>query len=60
MTACPCRQIAIMNDPVIKTVLRDLQSNPTAAQSALKDKNIQAKIQKLVTAGILSFGGPKK
>jgi len=46
----------ILQDPVISNVLRDLQSNPQAAQDALKDPVIAERIQKLAAAGILSFG----
>jgi len=46
----------ILQDPIISNVLRDLQNNPSAAQNAMKDPVIAERIQKLATAGILSFG----
>jgi len=35
---------AIMRDPVIQQVLRDMQENPAAGQAALKDASVMAKI----------------
>merc|ERR1712087_880524 len=47
---------AILQDPVLQQVLRDLQENPSAAQSALRDPGMSAKIQKLIAAGIIETG----
>ena len=45
---------AILRDPTINKVLQDLQQNPQAGQAALKDKDIRAKIEKLIAAGVLA------
>eukprot|EP00457_Paulinella_chromatophora_P019515 gb/GEZN01021212.1/.p1 GENE.gb/GEZN01021212.1/~~gb/GEZN01021212.1/.p1 ORF type:complete len:134 (+),score=22.81 gb/GEZN01021212.1/:107-508(+) len=47
---------AILRDPIINKVLQDLQENPEAGQSALKDPNIMAKIDKLYQSGLLQVG----
>ena len=44
---------AILQDPVTQQVLRDFQENPAAAQQAMNDPSIQAKIQKLIASGIV-------
>ena len=44
---------AIMKDPSVMQVLRDMQENPASAQGALKDPAIAAKINKLIAAGIV-------
>lgn len=43
----------ILSDPVMRQILHDMQSNPAAAADHLKSPLIQAKIQKLINAGIL-------
>jgi len=45
----------ILQDPMIRQVLQDLQENPKAGQEALKDQMVMNKIQKLVNAGILQI-----
>jgi stress-induced-phosphoprotein 1 len=47
---------AILQDPILQTTLRDFQDNPAAAQEALKDPGIRAKINKLIAAGIIETG----
>ena len=47
---------AILNDPVINQVLKDFAENPNAAQQAMMDPTVRAKIEKLVAAGILQTG----
>jgi len=47
---------AILNDPVINQVLKDFAENPNAAQQAMGDPFVRAKIEKLVAAGILQTG----
>ncbi len=44
---------SILQDPVINQILRDFQENPTAANQAMTDPNVRAKIEKLVASGIL-------
>lgn len=46
----------IMRDPTIQQVLKDLQENPKASQSYLKDPKIMNAINKLAAAGILRLG----
>ncbi len=46
---------AIMKDPSVMQVLRDMQENPQSAQGALRDPVIAAKINKLVAAGVLKI-----
>ena len=43
----------ILTDPIIRQVLQDFQENPKAAQAAMKDASVSAKIEKLIAAGIL-------
>lgn len=43
----------IMRDPSVMQVLRDMQENPASGQAAMKDPVINAKIQKLIQAGVL-------
>lgn len=43
----------IMRDPSVMQVLRDMQENPAAGQAAMRDPTINAKISKLVAAGVL-------
>jgi stress-induced-phosphoprotein 1 len=46
---------AIIKDPLIHTLLQDLQNNPRDpnVMKALKDPNIAAKLEKLIGAGVL-------
>lgn len=46
----------ILNDPVINQVLKDFAENPEAAQKAMRDPIVRAKIEKLVAAGVLQTG----
>lgn len=43
----------ILQDPIVRQTLQDLQENPQAAQRALNDPTIRAKIDKLIASGIL-------
>ena len=45
---------AILRDPTINKVLQDLQQNPASGQAAMRDKDIRAKIEKLIAAGVLA------
>lgn len=47
---------AIMGDPVMNTILKQMQEDPSAVQEHLKNPDILAKVQKLMDAGILSMG----
>ena len=45
---------SILQDPTIRQVLNDFQDNPKFAQAAMmNDKDIRAKIEKLIAAGVL-------
>ena len=44
---------AILSDPVIQQVLRDVQENPREGQKAMRDPGVAAKIEKLINAGVL-------
>jgi stress-induced-phosphoprotein 1 len=44
---------AILTDPIINQVLKDFQENPTAANEAMRDVGVRAKIEKLIASGIL-------
>jgi stress-induced-phosphoprotein 1 len=44
---------AILTDPVLQQVLRDFGENPTAAQQAMGDATVRAKIEKLIASGIV-------
>jgi len=45
----------ILKDPVVQTVLQEIQQNPRSAQKHLSNPGIAAKIQKLVAAGVLQM-----
>ncbi|KAL9642589.1 hypothetical protein ABK040_011154 [Willaertia magna] len=44
---------AILQDPIMQTVLRDFQTDPMAAQKHLKNPEIYGKIQKLIASGVI-------
>ncbi len=44
---------SILQDPVINQVLRDFNENPNAANQAMADPTVRAKIEKLIASGIL-------
>eukprot|EP01083_Nonionella_stella_P030467 83494_1 len=44
---------SILQDPVVNQVLRDFQENPNAANQAMADPSMRAKIEKLIAGGIL-------
>lgn len=43
----------IMSDPIMQQILRDMQENPQAAYKHMQNKEIAAKIEKLIAAGII-------
>jgi len=45
----------ILRDPVMRQVLEELREDPKKAQGYLKDPTIRANLDKLVSAGIVSF-----
>jgi stress-induced-phosphoprotein 1 len=44
---------AILTDPVVQQTLRDFGENPAAAQKAMTDPGMRAKIEKLIAAGVV-------
>jgi len=44
---------SIMQDPVMRQVLQDFNDNPNAANTAMRDASVRAKIEKLIASGIL-------
>lgn len=44
---------AILTDPVMRQVLEDMSTNPKAAAEHQKNPMIMAKVQKLISAGIV-------
>lgn len=44
---------AILQDPVVQQTLRDFGENPNAAQQAMANPGMRAKIEKLIAAGII-------
>mmetsp|Transcript_195 Transcript_195/g.338 ORF Transcript_195/g.338 Transcript_195/m.338 type:complete len:562 (+) Transcript_195:77-1762(+) len=46
----------ILQDPVIRQILQDFNDNPNAAQAAMRDAGVRAKIEKLIASGILQTG----
>merc|ERR1711862_994462 len=46
----------ILQDPIIRQILQDLQENPASAQTAMTDPTVRAKIEKLIASGILQTG----
>lgn len=52
---------AILEDPYMQTVLREMQTDPAAFQGYMKQPDVAAKIQTLIHSGILQVGsGPRK
>jgi len=49
---------AILADPVVKTVIQDMSTNPGAAQKHMSNPGMAEKINKLIASGILRTGGP--
>ncbi|KAF5831022.1 hypothetical protein DUNSADRAFT_13691 [Dunaliella salina] len=45
----------ILKDPLMQTILHDLQENPRASQHHLKQPEVMAKLNKLVAAGIVQM-----
>ena len=43
----------ILQDPIMRNVLRDMQENPASAQKHLADASVAAKFEKLVASGIV-------
>ncbi|SPO02503.1 related to stress-induced protein STI1 [Cephalotrichum gorgonifer] len=48
--------MALMQDPVMQTILQQAQSNPAALQEHMRNPAIKSNIQKLVAAGVIRVG----
>ncbi|CAG8980559.1 hypothetical protein HYALB_00002557 [Hymenoscyphus albidus] len=46
----------IMQDPIMQSILQQAQSNPAALQEHMKNKDIEAKVKKLIAAGVIKLG----
>jgi len=44
---------SILQDPVIQQILRDFNENPQAANQAMSDASVRAKIEKLIASGVV-------
>jgi len=47
---------AIMQDPIMQSILQQAQGDPAALQEHMKNPGIRAKIQKLIAAGVIRVG----
>jgi len=47
---------SILQDPVIRQILQDFNDNPNAANNAMRDPVVRAKIEKLIASGVLQTG----
>ena len=47
---------AILTDPLMQQLLKDLSENPSSAQQAMQDAGVFSKIEKLIAAGIIERG----
>ena len=43
----------ILQDPIIQQILRDFNENPQAANQAMADPSVRAKIEKLIASGVV-------
>ncbi|KAH7120930.1 hypothetical protein B0J11DRAFT_551482 [Dendryphion nanum] len=48
--------VAILQDPVMQSILQQAKDNPAALQEHLKNAQIRQKVQKLVAAGVIRMG----
>ena len=44
---------SILQDPIIQQILRDFNENPQAANKAMADPSVRAKIEKLIASGVV-------
>lgn len=43
----------ILQDPIMQQLLKDFGENPNAAQQAMQDPGVRAKVEKLIAAGVI-------
>jgi len=48
----------IYNDPMVRATLEAMSKDPEASKKAMSNPGMREKINKLMAAGLLSFGGP--
>jgi len=48
--------VEIMNDPVMRSILEQMQSDPKAIKEHLKNPAVAKKLQKLMDAGVIRMG----
>lgn len=48
--------MAILQDPVMQSILQQAKGDPAALQDHLKNPQIRSKIQKLIAAGVIRMG----
>jgi len=48
--------LSLQSDPILQQTLKDFSENPSAAQQAMNDPGMRAKINKLIAAGIIETG----
>lgn len=48
--------MAILQDPVMQSILQQAKQDPAALQEHMRNPGIQMKIQKLVAAGVIRMG----
>ncbi len=48
--------MAIMQDPVMQSILQQAQSDPAALNEHMKNPSARSKIQKLIAAGVIRVG----
>lgn len=48
--------MAIMQDPVMQSILQQAQSNPAALREHMRNAGVRSKIQKLIAAGVIRVG----
>lgn len=52
----PSQIMAIMQDPVMQSILQQAQSNPAALREHMRNAGVRSKIQKLIAAGVIRVG----
>lgn len=48
--------MAIMQDPVMQSILQQAQSEPAALQEHMRNPAVKSNIQKLIAAGVIRVG----
>jgi len=48
--------MAIMNDPVMQSILQQAQNDPKALQEHMRNPSVRTKVQKLAAAGVIRVG----